>query len=142
MVSQVSKSRLAAPGTPEDLESQHARTAFGSIDDAFRALTGPALRWFDIRRDYESALSLLQQKDWELFWIFPMMRGYGASASSRRLVYIAHLMHLLGNRLEFQDYVRRAEAAIHAWYPEHLHSRYDAWIGQVKARLFSLSEVE
>jgi hypothetical protein len=123
---------------PETPSCENAKMAFDSTEDASAALTGPGLGWLDALRNHQSALSQLQRKDWELFWCHPMMRGYGAESSSRRLVYIAHLKRLLGNISESEEYVRRAESVIHTWYIEHLHVRYGAWIDQVKLRLREL----
>ena len=124
---------------------KEARTAFSSIADVSTALIRQALAWLDDLRNPDSALSLLQRKDWELFWCYPMMRRYGASASSRRFVYIALLKYLLGENSEAERYLGRAEAAIHTWYREPFHERYEAWIGQVKKRICepnNLSPVE
>jgi hypothetical protein len=123
--------------SPETRTCKTARTAFEAIEDATAALVGPGLRWLDIFRNYESALSQLQRKDWELFWYYPMMRGYGASSSGRRLVYIALLKLLLGSTKESKEHIRLAEAAVHTWYPEHLRLRYGAWVDQVKHRLLA-----
>jgi len=76
-----------------------ARTAFESMDDAVAALSGAGFVWLDLLRNCESALALFQRRDWELFWSYPMMRGYGASGSSRRHVYIAYLNILLGKKV-------------------------------------------
>ena len=116
----------------------NANTAFHSAEDASAALVGPGLGWLDTFANHEWALSLLQRRNWELFWCYPMMRGYGASSSSRRLIYIAYLKHLLGDIAESEEYIRRAELAIHAWYFDHLHMRYRAWIDRVKLRLREL----
>jgi hypothetical protein len=126
---------------PEAALCKEARTAFNSIEDAAAILTGSALGWLDTLRDSGLALSLLQRKDWELFWSNPMMRGSGAGSSSRRLIYIGHLKYLLGKRAESRDYIRRAEEALHTWYPEHLHSRYENWMGQVKERICELDRL-
>jgi hypothetical protein len=71
-----------------------------------RSLPGPDL-----------GLSLLERKDWELFWRYPMMRGYGASPSSRRLVYMGLLKYLHGDSAGSEECIRRAETAIRSWYP-------------------------
>jgi hypothetical protein len=123
---------------PETQSFENTRTAFDSSEDAEAALLGPGLGWLDIFTNHESALSQLQRKEWELFWCYPMMRGYGANSSSRRLVYIALLEHLLGNTSASEEYIRRAQLVIHTWYFEHLHMRYGAWIDQVKLRLREL----
>jgi hypothetical protein len=112
-----------------------ARTAFDAIEDASAVLAGSGLGWLDLFRDYESALLQLQRKDWELFWCYPMMRGYGASSSSRRLIYIALLKLLLGSITESNEFMRLAEAAVITWYPDHLRPRYGEWVDQVKQRL-------
>jgi hypothetical protein len=122
----------------ESVARTEARTAFESIDAAAAELVGPGLAWLDLLRNCESALALLQRRDWDLFWSYPMMRGYGASTSSRRFVYIAYLNLLLGKKFEFKEHIRRAEDSLRSWYPEHLHPRYEAWMDQVKSRLAQL----
>ncbi len=108
-----------------------ARTIFSSSEDA-RSLGGNrdrVARYFlktTIRR-----YCYLSEKIW-IFLCYPMMRGYGATSSTRRLICIALLKLLLGNNAEAREYVRRAEMAIHASYPEGLWPRYEAWIDQVK----------
>jgi hypothetical protein len=64
-----------------------------------------------------------------------MMRGYGASPSSRRLVYMGLLKYLHGDSAGSEECIRRAETAIRSWYPEHFQATYKEWIEQVKARL-------
>jgi hypothetical protein len=123
---------------PEGVACSEARTAFVSMEVATAALLGPGLAWLNLLRNCESALALLQRRDWELFWSYPMMRGYGASSSSRRFVYTAHLNLLLGKESEYRDHIRRAEDSFRSWYPEHLHPRYEAWMDQVKTRLAKL----
>jgi hypothetical protein len=116
----------------------NAKTAFDSTEDASAALVGPGLGWLDTFTNQESALMQLQRKNWELFWCYPMMRGYGASSSSRRLIYIAYLQRLLGDIAASEEYIHRAELAIRAGYFEHLHVRYGTWVDQVKLRLQEL----
>jgi hypothetical protein len=110
-------------------------TAFHSVEDAAGDLARPVLRWLDILINHDSALSFLQRPDWELFWCYPMMRGYGASPSSRRLIYLAFLSRLLGKNTESDELLRRAEKAADTWYPEHFRSRYRDWTIQIKTRL-------
>jgi len=124
--------------TPEILTHKRAGTAFCSLGDGLTAISGEGLGWLDLVGDYDSTLSLLQRKDWELFWCYPMMRGYGASSSSRRLMYIAFFKLSIGENDEAQDYIRRAELALPMWYPEHLRGRHGDWIEQVKDRLRGL----
>lgn len=122
----------------ESAARNEARTAFESMDTAAAELAGPGLAWLNLLRNCESALTLLRRRDWDLFWSYPMMRGYGASTSSRRSVYIAYLNLLLGKKLEFEEHIRLAEDAFRSSHPEHLHPRYEAWMDQVKSRLAQL----
>jgi hypothetical protein len=123
---------------PEALVRRKARTAFESMDDAVAALSGVGFAWLDLLRNCASALGLFQRRDWELFWSYPMMRGYGASASSRRHVYIAYLSILLGKKSDYEEHIHHADSALHSWYPEHLQPRYEAWISQIKSRIRDL----
>jgi hypothetical protein len=120
---------------PETTFHKEARTAFHSIEDAACVLAQPALGWLEILRNHGSALSFLQRPDWELFWCYPMMRGYGASPSSRRLIYLAFLNRMLGENAESEVLIRRAEEVVDPWYPEHFRSRYQAWTAEAKSRL-------
>jgi hypothetical protein len=117
---------------PQILTSTKARMAFQIFEDAPAALTGTGLEWLEIFRSHASTLSLLQRSDWELFWCYPMMRGYGACQSSQRLVYLARLQHLLGYSAESEDCLRRAEAAIPAWYDEQYREAQKRWIYRIK----------
>jgi hypothetical protein len=126
--------------SPETEVYKDARTAFDLIEEALGALTGPGIRWLDIWRNYDQAMTFLQRNDWELFCRYPMMRGLGAGPSSRRLIYIGYLERLLGGNAESQDHIQQAEEALHNWYPVHLYSRHEAWVRQVKARLCELDE--
>lgn len=122
---------------PNELISLNARTAFHSVEDALAALTGPGFGWLDIFKSHASTLSMLQRKDWELFWCNPMMRGYGASESSQRFVYLARLHHLLGNTAECEDCLLRAQAAIPGWLEEYHRTAHEEWIDRVRARLLA-----
>jgi hypothetical protein len=126
---------------PETRTCRKARTAFDALEDASTALVGSGLGWLDIFTNPESALSQLQRKDWELFWCYPMMRGYGANSSGRRLIYTALHKLLLGSRTDSEEYVRLAEAAVVTRYPEHLRLRYAAWVDEVKHRFRDLVTV-
>jgi hypothetical protein len=86
-------------------------------------------------KDPAQTLTLLQCADWELFWFYPMMRGYGASGSSRRLAYLSLLCKLLGRRDESLDYFRQAELAVDSSYMEHLRPHYRDWISSIRERL-------
>jgi hypothetical protein len=123
---------------PEKRSCENARTAFDSAEDAESALAGPGLGWLDTFRTYESALSQLRRKEWELFWCYPMMRGYGAGPSSQRLVYIALLERLLGNFIASEELIRCAESVVKSWYFQHYQLRCEAWIDQVKPRIREL----
>jgi hypothetical protein len=123
---------------PETRCWENAKTAFDLIEDASEALMGPGLGWLDIFSNHESALSQLQRKDWELFWCYPMMRGYGGNSSSRRLVYMALLEHLRGNNAASEKHLQQAEVGAHTRYPEHLRQWYRSWIDQVRQRLREL----
>lgn len=123
---------------PSAANRKEARTSFDSVEDATTTLTIAGFTWFDILRDCNSALALLRSRNWELFWRDPLMRGFGAESSSRRLVYIAYLERLSGNMAEAQSHMRRAEEVLHKYYPKHLHSRYTDWIGHIKTRLVEL----
>jgi hypothetical protein len=114
---------------------QWARTAFHSATDAIQSLTQPGLRWLDMLKDPAQTLTLLQCADWELFWFYPMMRGYGASGSSRRLAYLSLLCKLLGRRDESLDYFRQAELAVDSSYMENLRPHYRDWISSIRERL-------
>jgi hypothetical protein len=119
----------------------YKQTAFDSFEDAARILQGPALEWLNVLRNPDSALSFLQGEDWELFWRDPLMRGYGAHSSSRRLVYMGYLKCLLGEKAEAQQYILRAEKTLHAWYFEHLHHKYENWIDQITVRISELDRL-
>jgi hypothetical protein len=106
--------------------------AFQNFEDAPAALTGLGLGWLEVFRSHASTLSLLQRSDWELFWCYPMMRGYGACQSSQRLVYLARLQYLLGYSAESEDCMRRAEAAIPVWYDEQDREAQKRWIYRIK----------
>ena len=125
---------------PEAVVCDQARTVFDSVEEAVDALIGPGLGWLESLRDSNRASALLQRKDWELFWRYPMMRGLGAGSSIRRLVYIGYLKHLLGRSAESQEYIDRAEKALHSLYPEHFRNRREAWISQVKVRIHELDQ--
>jgi hypothetical protein len=98
---------------PEAVARTGPRTEFKSMKDAAAALSGPGRAWLDLLRNCESALALLERRDWELFWSYPMMRGYGASSSSRCLVYTAYLNLLLGKMPEYEDHIRGAIESLH-----------------------------
>jgi hypothetical protein len=123
---------------PELLTHRRAGTAFRLVEDASTAIAGTGLGWLQTISDADSALMLLERKDWELFWCYPMMRGYGASASCRRLIYIAFLKRLTGQNHESEEYVFRAEADMSTWYSERWKERHVEWIEQVKERLLRL----
>lgn len=108
------------------------RTAFGSTKDAQQALEEAAFPWFNIFGRADAALAVLRRDDWEIFWNFPMMQGYGAKPSTRRLVLMTNLAYCLRQLGEAREYFSRAERAIGEWYPEHLRARYRKWIDDLR----------
>jgi hypothetical protein len=123
---------------PKELRVKGPRTAFASVDDALLALKGPGMRWLDLFRNPVSGQSLLLRRDWELFWLFPMMRGYGARPSSRRLVYLALLASMAGEMALSGEYLNRAEGALQGWYPVHHYKRMKAWVEESGTRIHQL----
>jgi hypothetical protein len=122
---------------PSSRTDQWARAAFDSVTDAIQSLTRPGLEWLDMLKDAERTLTLFQRADWELFWFYPMMRGYGAKGSSRRHAYLSlHCKHL-GRPDESGEHLRRAELAIDSSYMEHLRPRYRNWISSIRERFGS-----
>ena len=124
-------SNWLAPKTRGD---HRAKMAFDSIDEATRAISIEGFGWLEIFGASDRALAQLRRPDWELFWCYPMMRGYGAAASSRRLAYCANLLRNLGRANESEDVLREAEAAIGNSYMEHLQPQYWVWIRSIVER--------
>lgn len=124
---------------PERRRCTKARSAFDSPEGAQESLAGTAVQWFTSFATAESGLAILQQDDWEIFWCFPMMGGYGAKSSTRRFVYLATLAVRLHKLEEVREYLRLAEKAIDDWYPEHLRPRYRKWFDGLKANLVHLT---
>lgn len=113
----------------------HARTAFDSAQDAPTVLAEEGLNWLEQFRNPSSALPALERENWELFLCFPMMRGYGAKQSPRRLTYRAQLSRMLGQTGDADHYLRAAEATIDTWYVEHFRPKYQSWIAGIRERL-------
>jgi hypothetical protein len=120
--------------TPSKHIDQPARTAFDSAQDAGAALSEEGLAWLGLLRDASSAESMLGRANWELFFCFPMMRGYGAKRSPRRLTYLAQFARKLGQIDRAENYLAAAEAVIDTWYVEHFRSKYRSWIAGIRER--------
>jgi len=119
---------------PRERTSHLARTAFDSVEDARQVLKRNGLGWLEMLRNTSQALIQLQRHDWELFSCYPMMRGYGAGRSSRRLVYLALLCRMIDRMGESGSYLQQAESAIDASYMKHLRPRYREWIRLIRER--------
>jgi hypothetical protein len=112
-----------------------ARYAFDSAEGAAKSLATVGVPWLKSLANPESLLSILERPDWEIFWWFPMMRGFGARGSTERLVLGAGLAFHLRRPEEAKHYVYAAEAANKDVHPEGRRERYRKWIRQVKRRL-------
>ena len=121
--------------TPANRIDRHARTAFDSAREASAALSVEGLGWLDLVRDPSAATSMLERANWELFFCFPMMRGYGAKGSPRRFAYLAQCARMLSQNNQAQSYLRTAESAIDNWGPEHLRPRERSWIAGIRERM-------
>jgi hypothetical protein len=118
----------------ESAGSTIALSIFESFGQARASLEADGIQWFNAFRNAESAFSILQQDDWRIFWCLPMMRGPGASVSTRRLIFLAYLATRLHRLEEAGSYLRKAESAI-GRYPEHMRKRFQEWFDAVKVRL-------
>ena len=128
-------SNWLTPGTPV---TRKARTAFDSAEQAATILTDEGLPWLETLRSPMSAVAMFGRNDWELFWCYPMMRGYGAKSSARRLVYLAQLSSLLNGSDESDSYLGEAEAAVDPSCMEHQRPHYREWIKTVRKRLATI----
>ena len=81
---------------PEKQRYEAARCAFNSFEEARDILVSSGEAWFHSFSSEETALSILEREDWELFWHDPMMRGYSARSSTRRFV----LLGTIASRLQ------------------------------------------
>ena len=120
---------------PERRKSAVARTAFDSVEDAIHAIAGRGQDWLTLVKDPQSAISMLELDNWELFWRYPMMRSYGAKLSPRRLIYTAFFASLLHRQLESQQLLLQAETRLESWSPEHLRSNYRTCLEDVSNKL-------
>jgi len=111
-----------------------ARSVFESLKQARASLEAGGIQWFNSFRSAESALSILQQDDWKIFWCLPMMRGSSANRSTRRLIFLAYLAARLHRLEQAGAYLRQADRAI-GLYPEHLRKRFREWFDAVSERL-------
>lgn len=112
-----------------------AITAFDSEAKALMNLKKDGLEWLEIMRSAESALSLLERDNWEIFWRYPMMRAYGASLSTRRMVYKAVLNAHLGRIDAVEDCFNRAASGLDRFLYETERMKSQNWLNQLRSRL-------
>jgi hypothetical protein len=116
---------------PKQPVCKEIRSAFDWPETAAECFLSDGSKWFDSFADAATLLKLLQQDDWPIFWRFPMLPGFGAKASPRRLIYLAYLSLRLCRDEQAREQLHQAESGIDQWYHEHMRPRYREWVDRL-----------